>query len=84
MTRSSPPVRCPTPMGSDEMILDPQADIGRRAWLPCPNCYHTGPLYLLDFDINLVWVQCGNCLRRWWHDTGVGHRKHPEYLFDVA
>ena len=59
------------------MTLDPQADIGRRAWLPCPNCYHTGPLYLLDFDINLVWVQCGNCLRRWWHDTGFGAGNRP-------
>ena len=37
----------------------------------------------LDFDINLVWVQCGDCLRRW-HDTGVGHGRHSEHLFDVA
>ncbi|HEV7452768.1 MAG TPA: hypothetical protein VGO16_15550 [Pseudonocardiaceae bacterium] len=66
------------------MMLDPQADPGRRAWLPCPHCYdNPALLYLLDFDINLVWVQCANCLRRWWH-TGVGHRKHPEHLFDVA
>jgi hypothetical protein len=66
------------------MMLDPQADIGRRAWLPCPYCYDNAPLYLLDFDVNLVWVQCGNCLRRWWHDTGIGHRRHPAHLFDVA
>ncbi|MDT7712184.1 MAG: hypothetical protein QOG46_873 [Pseudonocardiales bacterium] len=68
------------------MMLDPQADLGRRAWLPCQYCYAKAPLYLLDFDLNLVWVQCGNCLRRWWHDTGVGvgHRRHPEDLFDVA
>jgi hypothetical protein len=56
----------------------------RRAWLPCPYCHDNAPLYLLDFDVNLVWVQCGTCLRRWWHDTGVGRRRHPEHLFDVA
>ena len=66
------------------MMLDPQADLGRRAWLPCPHCYDNGPLYVLGFDINLVWVQCRNCLRRWWHDTGVGHQGYPEYLLDVA
>jgi hypothetical protein len=58
------------------MMLDPQADPGRRAWLPCPSCGDT-PLYLLDYDINLIWVQCPTCLRRWWHDTGVGHRRPP-------
>jgi hypothetical protein len=42
------------------MMLDPQADPGRRAWLPCPYCRDNAWLYLLDFDINLVWVQCGN------------------------
>jgi hypothetical protein len=66
------------------MILDPQADLGRRAWLPCHYCDHNAPLYLLDSDVNLVWVQCGNCLRRGWHDTGVGHRRHPEQQYDVA
>jgi hypothetical protein len=33
-------------------------------------------------------VQCGACLRRWWHDTGVGSRRHPKHLlcelFDAA
>jgi hypothetical protein len=32
----------------------------------------------------MVWVQCGACLRRWWHDTGVGHGRRPDRLFDVA
>jgi hypothetical protein len=45
------------------MMLDPHADLGRRAWLPCPSC-GTNPVYLLDCDINLIWVQCGTCLRR--------------------
>jgi hypothetical protein len=58
------------------MILDPHADLGRRAWLPCPSC-GTTPVYLLDYDINLIWVQCGSCLRRCWHDTGVGPETQP-------
>ena len=44
------------------MMLDAHADLGRRVWLPCSYCYDNGPLYVLDFDVNLVWVQCGNCL----------------------
>jgi hypothetical protein len=35
------------------MMLDAQADLGRRAWLPCIHCGDT-PLYLLDYDVNLV------------------------------
>jgi hypothetical protein len=38
-------------------MLDAQADLGRRTWLPCPHCYDNSPLYLLDYDVNLVWVQ---------------------------
>ncbi len=63
-------------------MLDAQADPGRRAWLPCIHCGDT-PLYLLDYNVNLVWVQCGACLRRWWHDTGVGNRRHPKHLFEL-
>jgi hypothetical protein len=66
------------------MMLDPQADPGRRAWLPCTSCGITAPLYLLHCDVNLVWVQCSNCLRRWWHDTGVGHRRNSRQLDDVS
>jgi hypothetical protein len=66
------------------MMLDPQADPGRRVWLTCTFCNGNTPLYLLHCDVNLVWVQCGNCLRRWWHDTGVGHSRDPQQLDDVA
>lgn len=66
------------------MMLDPQADLGRCAWLPCTFCNSNPPLYLLHCDVNLVWVQCGNCLLRWWHDTGVGHPRDPQRLDDVA
>ena len=66
------------------MMLDRQADPGRRAWLPCQYCGDT-PVYLLASDVNLVWVQCCTCLRRWWHDTGCGHGSRPDDdLFDVA
>ncbi|MGH3566559.1 MAG: hypothetical protein ACRDRH_11115 [Pseudonocardia sp.] len=61
-------------------MLDPQADTGRRAWLPCPHCGDTAGLYLLDSEVNLVWVQCGNCQRRWWHDTGFGRGGRPDGL----
>ncbi|MGH3778186.1 MAG: hypothetical protein ACRDRR_21025 [Pseudonocardiaceae bacterium] len=66
------------------MMLDPQAHIGRRVWLPCRYCGDNAALYLLASDVNLVWVQCGNCLRRWWHDTGFGKGGRPSHLDDVA
>lgn len=66
------------------MILDPQADVGRRVWLPCRYCNAEAPLYLLGSDANIVWVQCGTCLHRWWHDTGCGHGGGPDELFAVA
>jgi hypothetical protein len=37
------------------MMLDAQADPGRRAWLLCIHCGDT-PLYLLDSDVN--WSGC--------------------------
>ncbi|MGH4015157.1 MAG: hypothetical protein ACRDSL_14795 [Pseudonocardiaceae bacterium] len=68
------------------MMLDAQADPGRRVWLPCPHCGDNTGLYFLDYDINFVWVQCGSCLRRWWHDTGFGRGGNPYCLsvFDAA
>ena len=66
------------------MMLDHDADLGRRAWLPCAYCADNTALYLLDSDVNLIWVQCGKCLHRWWHDTGVGHSWQPGQLFHVA
>ncbi|HEU0088321.1 MAG TPA: hypothetical protein VFQ77_11840 [Pseudonocardiaceae bacterium] len=66
------------------MMLDRQADISRQAWLPCPHCSNNTGLYLLYSEANMVWVQCGKCLRRWWHDTGCGRGGRVERLFDVA
>jgi len=74
-------------------MLDPDADLGRRAWLPCPRCRDDGCAacaagttcgqhwrYLLANDTRLVFLQCPICRHRWWHDTefGVGARP-PEY-----
>lgn len=68
------------------MMLDAQADPGRRVWRPCPHCGDNSGLYFLDYDVNFVWVQCGRCLRRWWHDTGCGHGRDADrlYYLDVA
>lgn len=66
------------------MMLDSQADVGRRAWLPCAYCGDNRALHLLDSDVCLIWVQCGHCLRRWWYDTGVGRGRHRVHLDDAA
>lgn len=57
-------------------MKDPWVDAGCRAWLPCPHCPSTTPLWLLATDINVVFVQCPGCLTRCYIDTGcgVGHR----------
>lgn len=65
-------------------MLDPQADSGRHAFLPCPYCDDNTGLYLLFSEVNMVWVQCSRCLRRWWQDTGCGRGGRPDHLFDVA
>ncbi len=67
-------------------MLDADADLGRRAWLPCPRCccddgcstcaVGSSPelhwRYLLANEARLVFLQCPGCLHRWWHDTGFG------------
>jgi hypothetical protein len=61
---------------------DPWADAGRRAWLPCPCCFSSGPLWLLASEINWIFAQCPACMGRFWIDThcGTGHRP-PDLLF---
>lgn len=65
------------------MMLDPHADLGRRAWLPCPSC-GTTPVYLLDCDINLIW----GAMRHLPAPLVARHRsrptQRPAHLFDVA
>jgi hypothetical protein len=68
------------------MPLDPSADPGRRAWLPCPCCDHGRDCpdcragrtcgrhwqYLLGNSASTVHLQCPSCLYVWWHDTRPG------------
>lgn len=66
-------------------MLDPDANLGRRAWLPCPRCCDDGCFtcavgtmsdlhwrYLLANETRLLFLQCPGCLHRWWHDTEFG------------
>ncbi|MFC7864978.1 hypothetical protein ACFU5B_14320 [Streptomyces murinus] len=66
--------------------LDPQADIGRRAWVTCPNCSdHQGCAtceerrrctrhwrYLLSSTGSMLHLQCPTCTYVWDHETGFG------------
>lgn len=61
------------------MPLDPTADIGRRAWLRCPNCDHGSDCddcrsgrncgkhwqYLLSNKAARVFLQCPDCAHLW-------------------
>ena len=63
--------------------IDPDADVGRRAWLPCPNCNHgagcqecqssrncgTHWQYLLSNDATVIYLQCPDCAHLWSTDT---------------
>jgi ribosomal protein L32 len=63
--------------------IDPDADRGRRAWLPCPWCHHEAGCavcragrncdvhwqYLLSNQATLVHLQCPTCGQVWMTDT---------------
>nr|WP_030761452.1 hypothetical protein [Streptomyces sp. NRRL F-2664] len=67
--------------------LDPQADPGRRAWIPCPRCrdhqqcepcqeQRTCPThwrYLLGNTGTRLHLQCRTCTHVWTHHTHFGH-----------
>ncbi|MER6531107.1 hypothetical protein [Streptomyces sp. NPDC001508] len=66
--------------------LDPQADIGRRAWVPCPHCADGDGCatcaerrtcaehwrYLLAHNGSMLHLQCPSCAHVWDHETGFG------------
>ncbi|MER6064733.1 hypothetical protein ACIBJF_23940 [Streptomyces sp. NPDC050743] len=68
--------------------LDPQADIGRRAWVACPNCDDRAGCetcrqggsstctahwrYLLSNTGSLLNLQCPSCHHVWTHETHFG------------
>ena len=63
--------------------IDPTADRGRRAWLPCPSCNHGTSChdcqsrrncsnhwqYLLSNQGTVVHMQCPDCAHLWTTDT---------------
>lgn len=64
------------------MQLDPAADPARRVWLACTPCGSTTGLYMLDTQPRFVFVQCPDCLARYWLDTGCGCGR-PEHLITL-
>ena len=71
------------------MPIDPDADRGRRAWLPCPSCDHgkycgecNSPRncvrhwqYLLRNQAWVAYLQCPTCGYLWTTDTQRRHRR---------
>ncbi|MFE5491358.1 hypothetical protein ACFQ7Z_15625 [Streptomyces virginiae] len=68
--------------------LDPHADPGRRAWVPCPRCptpdcqpcrqQRTCPThwhYLLANTGTRLHLQCPTCTHVWSHETGFRHAR---------
>ncbi|GAA4566283.1 hypothetical protein [Planotetraspora kaengkrachanensis] len=72
--------------------IDPHADLGRRAWVPCPRCRDDEGCaecgagrncrdhwrYLLSTTGTLLHVQCPGCAHLWDHETRFRHgtRRH--------
>jgi len=70
--------------------IDPHADRGRRAWLPCPLCDHGRNCaechsprncsdhwqYLLSNQAWVVHLQCPTCGYLWSTDTRCPRRHH--------
>lgn len=66
--------------------IDPCADIGRRAWVACPNCDDARDCatcranrncerhwrYLLRNSGSVLHLQCPACAHLWDHETGFG------------
>ncbi|MCX4910776.1 hypothetical protein [Streptomyces sp. NBC_00878] len=71
--------------------LDPQADVGRRAWVACPNCDDRRGCatceqgrtcsehwrYLLSSVGSLLHLQCRSCTHIWTHETHFGATRSP-------
>jgi len=64
------------------MQLDPAADPARRVWLTCTPCGSTAGLYMLDSEPRYVFVQCPDCLARYWLDTRCGAGR-PQDLITI-
>ncbi|MQA12672.1 MAG: hypothetical protein GEV09_00440 [Pseudonocardiaceae bacterium] len=79
-------------------MRDAAADIARRAWLDCPRCAGAADCatcragrtcdthwrYMLGSAGRNIFLQCPECLHRWWHDTGFGVGDRPPGIGDVS
>lgn len=77
--------------------IDPGADRGRRAWLPCPHCDHGRDCpqcqsnencpshwqYLLKNAGTRVSLQCPACAQLWTVDTAQMGRSEPEVVSTI-
>ncbi|MER7208154.1 hypothetical protein [Streptosporangium sp. NPDC000239] len=66
--------------------IDPHADLGRRAWVPCPGCRDDRDCapcsdgrncsdhwrYLIRTTGSLLHLQCPGCTHLWSHETNFG------------
>lgn len=73
--------------------IDPQADLGRRAWVACPGCDDARGCvpcaqqrscaehwrYLLSSTGSLLHLQCPACTHVWDHETGFGATRHQHH-----
>ncbi|WP_042364146.1 hypothetical protein [Streptacidiphilus neutrinimicus] len=71
--------------------IDPQADIGRRAWVDCPSCDDADGCatceanrtctdhwrYLLSHTGSRLHLQCPACTHVWAHETRFGAGTGP-------
>ncbi|MFJ9948469.1 hypothetical protein [Kitasatospora sp. NPDC091207] len=76
--------------GPGRLPIDPQADVGRRAWVACPGCDDTRGCagcaerrncrehwrYLLSHTGSVLHLQCPTCTHVWDHETGFGATRH--------
>jgi primosomal protein N' len=78
-------------------MLDPAADLGRRAWVACERCDDGAACascaasasceqhwrYLLEAARRHLFLQCPACHHRWWHDSGFGVDDRGSTLTDL-
>ncbi|MFC6082561.1 hypothetical protein [Sphaerisporangium aureirubrum] len=75
--------------------IDPDADLGRRAWVACPRCRDDRDCapcgdgrncgdhwrYLLGSTGGVIHLQCPTCTHLWSHETGFGAGGRPAHLW---
>jgi hypothetical protein len=78
-------------------VRDPQASLGRRAWVSCERCTDDSGCgdcgagrscelhwrFLLHAEGRHLFLQCPSCSHRWWQDTRFGVGDRPAGLTDL-